>query len=138
MELSAGDSFEYAGMKIETLASDHAVAGLAYRITDIETGHVLCITGDTAYRAEFGPFFKDCDLLLHECSMGRGPVDPARNEHCRHSSAYEAVLVAKESGAKHLVLTHAPLPNRMPSIEQARELLDIPVDWAEPHRVFGF
>ncbi|MDO4741284.1 MAG: hypothetical protein Q4A66_11490, partial [Eubacteriales bacterium] len=87
---------------------------------------------------EYGAFFRGCDLLLYECSMGRGPVDPAANEKCRHSSAYEAAQVAKEAGAKRLVLTHAPLPNRMPALEQARELLDIPVDWAEPFAVFDF
>jgi len=48
------------------------------------------------------------------------------------------VQVAKEAGAKHLVLTHAPLPNRMPALEQAQALLQIPVDWAEPYRVFEF
>lgn len=137
MELSGGDSFVYNGLKIETLSSLHAVAGLVYRITDLESGRVLCVSGDTAYRAEYGPFFRDCDLLLHEASMGRGPVNPARNADCRHSSAYEAVQVAKEARAKHLVLTHAPLPNRAPALEQAKELLDIPVDWAEPHRVFA-
>jgi len=138
MELSPGDTFEYRGLKIETLASDHAVAGRVYRINDLESGHVLGITGDTAYRAEFGPFFKNCDLLLHEASFGKGPIDPAANALCRHSSAYEAVMVAKEAQAKHLVLTHAPLPNRMPALEQAGALLDIPVDWAEPYRVFEF
>ncbi|MDO4739504.1 MAG: MBL fold metallo-hydrolase, partial [Eubacteriales bacterium] len=87
LELSGGDALEYAGMKIETLASDHAVPGLVYRITDLESGHVLCISGDTTYRPEYGAFFRGCDLLLYECSMGRGPVDPAANEKCRHSSA---------------------------------------------------
>jgi ribonuclease BN (tRNA processing enzyme) len=61
-----------------------------------------------------------------------------RNAQCRHSSAYEAVMVAKEACAKHLVLTHAPLPNRMPAMEQAASLTDIPVDWAEPYKVFEF
>lgn len=136
LELSGGDSFEYRGMKIETMSSLHAVPGLVYRITDPASGHVLCLSGDTAYQSGYDAFFGGCDLLLHEASMGRGPVSPEANAHCKHSSAYEAALVAKEAGAKRLVLTHAPLPNREPALQQAKELLDIPVDWAEPYKIF--
>lgn len=138
LELNGGDRLEYAGMKIETMPSLHAAPGLVYRITDKESGHVLGITGDTAYQPSYGAFFHNCDLLLHETSFGKGPIDPIANASCKHSSAYEAVQVAKEAQAKHLVLTHAPLPNRAPALQQAKELLDIPVDWAEPQRVFEF
>lgn len=139
IELSGGETLELAGLKVETTSSMHAVPGICYRVTDPATGHSAGLTGDTMYQEKYGSFFRGCDLLLHEASFGAGPIDPPEsNAHCKHSSAVEAVRVATEAQVKHLVLTHAPLPNRMPALDRARSLLDIPVDWAEPQRVFEF
>lgn len=74
-----GETLEYEGMRIETCASHHAVPGLCYRITDLSSGKSIGISGDTTYRQEFADFFRGCDILLYEVSMGVGPVDPVRN-----------------------------------------------------------
>lgn len=139
LELEGGASVTHAGYRIDTVDSLHAAPGLCYRITHIKSGRSAGFSGDTAYRAEYGAFFEGCELLLHEVSFGSGPIDPPEwNAVRKHSSAIEAVRVAKESRAARLVLTHAPEFRRASALTQARELLDIPVDWAEPLRVFPF
>lgn len=139
LELSGGASFERNGYRIETIDSLHAAPGLCYRITHVESGRCVGFSGDTAYRAEYGAFFSGCDLLLHETSFGAGPIDPPEwNAVRKHSSAIEAVRVAKEANVRRLLLTHAPDDRRESAVAQARTLINIPVSWAEPLKVYPF
>lgn len=138
VELHDGDTYQIKNHTIEVCDSSHAVTGLCYRITHKPTGHVLGITGDTEYRSEFGTFFQNCDLLVHEASFGAGPINPEANRLCKHSSAQEAVRVAKESGAKQLLLTHSYVSRRMESVAAAQSQLKIPVAWAEPYCIYPY
>ena len=74
VELEGDCSFDFDGWHVDAMASDHAVPGLCYRFTHVETGRSVGFTGDTRYKPEFGTFFKNVDLLLHECSFGGGPL----------------------------------------------------------------
>ncbi len=138
LELSDGENFSEQGYRISVISSDHAVPGLCYRFTHLETGHTIGFTGDTRYRKQFGAFFKDCDLMLHEASFGAGPLLPEANAVCKHSSAQEAAKVAMEARVKRLLLTHAYEPKRQAAVEAARVQLSIPVDWAYPFTVVEF
>ena len=109
-----------------------------YRFTHRGTGRTACFSGDTRYREAFGPFFRDTELLVYEASFGAGPIAPEANAICKHSSAQEAARVAREAGAKRLLLTHTVLPRREAALEAARAQLSIPVDWAMPRTVFPF
>lgn len=137
LELEGEAGFETPDFSARVMNSDHAVPGLCYRMTDRHSGHSVGFTGDTRYQPEFGAFFRDVDLLVHEMSFGAEPLNAA-NEICRHSGAREAVRVCRETRAKHLMLTHAYQPKREAGVALAREQLDIPVDWAMPGSVLSY
>lgn len=138
VELEGGETMELAGFRISVIASDHAVPGLCYRFEDAATGRVAAFTGDTRYQPAFETFFRDADVLVHETSFGKGPLDEARNAKCRHSSVLEAIRVAEEARVRSLLLTHTYRPNREATLETAQNRLSIPVRWAMPEHTFEF
>jgi len=76
----------------------HTDESLAVRV---ETrARSLCYTGDTEYSAGLADFFQNTNLLLSECSF-----QTARNG-ARHLSVKEAALLAAQSRATRLLLTH--------------------------------
>lgn len=136
VELEGDSVYETDEFTIAAMDSDHAVPGLCYHITHKASGKSVGFTGDTCYLPAFETFFKDADLLLHECSFGAGPL-PEGNIVCRHASAQEAVVVCKQANVKKLLLTHTFEPNREAALAYARAHLDIPVEWAVPYQTFG-
>ena len=136
VELEGDSVYETDEFTIAAMDSDHAVPGLCYHITHKASGKSVGFTGDTRYLPAFETFFKDADMLLHECSFGAGPINPASNAGCRHASAQEAVLVCKPANVKKLLLTHTYEPNREAALAEAKAHLDIPVEWAVPYHTF--
>ncbi|MBQ1257961.1 MAG: MBL fold metallo-hydrolase [Clostridia bacterium] len=138
IEMDDGDAYsDHPDFFIQTRPADHAVPGLVYRFTDKKTGHNASFTGDTRYALEFKDIFRDTDLLIHEASSGAKPVGP-NNEISRHSSVHDAIRVAKESGAKQLMITHINDAYREDALKIAKAELDIPAFMAEPYKVFEF
>ncbi len=131
IEIEGSRSFELCGFTVSTMDSIHAVPGLCYTFTDQNTGKRIGTTGDTCYQSAFADFFKDVDLLLHECSYGAGPL-PEGNARNRHSSAREAVQVADEAQAKKLLLIHCREQWRGEALAYARDHATVPVEWATP------
>ena len=138
LPLDEGDTLHHAGYAVHVHEADHAVPARSYRLVHEESGRSVGFTGDTRYQQSLPGFFRDVDLLLHEVSLGAGPVDPVHNAGCRHSSAQEAVRVCRESGARRLLLTHCYEGKRQTALDEARRLLDRSVDWAMPGSVFPF
>ena len=138
LPLGEGDTLHHAGYAVHVHEADHAVPARSYRLVHEESGRSVGFTGDTRYQQSLPGFFRDVDLLLHEVSLGAGPVDPVHNAGCRHSSAQEAVRVCRESGARRLLLTHCYEGKRQTALDEARCLLDRSVDWAMPGSVFPF
>lgn len=138
LPLDGGDTLHHAGYAVHVHEADHAVPARSYRLVHEESGRSVGFTGDTRYQQSLPGFFRDVDLLLHEVSLGAGPVDPVHNAGCRHSSAQEAVRVCRESGARRLLLTHCYEGKRQTALDEARRLLDRSVDWAMPGSVFPF
>ena len=138
LPLGEGDTLHHAGYAVHVHEADHAVPARSYRLVHEESGRSVGFTGDTRYQQSLPGFFLDVDLLLHEVSLGAGPVDPVHNAGCRHSSAQEAVRVCRESGARRLLLTHCYEGKRQTALDEARRLLDRSVDWAMPGSVFPF
>lgn len=136
VELEGESVYETDDFIIAAMDSDHAVPGLCYNITHKASGKHVGFTGDTRYLPAFESFFRNADMLLHECSFGGGPVDPAVNAGCRHASAREAVTVCRQANVGKLLLTHTYEPNREAALEYAGANLDIPVEWATPYRIF--
>jgi len=129
-ELQPDDHFETEEYDVSVMASDHAVPGRCYRLTEKATGHSIGLSGDTRYLPGFAAFFKDVDLLVYENSFGIHPCTPENNSRCRHSSVYDAVRVAGECHAKALLLTHNSSCLPEDCVRLAQSLTDIPVLWA--------
>ena len=130
LELKEYDSFETEEFVIKAAPSLHAAKGRVYVIEEKATGKRIGLSGDTAYQPFYGDFFRDCDLLIHECSFGVKPVNEKNNAVCKHSSVYEAVKVAEEAHVKRLMLTHTR-GDKEACLALARSLTDIPVAWAQ-------
>ncbi|MBZ4422922.1 ribonuclease Z [Myxococcus sp. RHSTA-1-4] len=94
-------------------------------------GRRLVISGDTRPCASVVRAAKDADLLVHESTFSDDEQERALET--RHSTAREAGRVAREAGARRLVLTHLSSrhdtdPARL--LAQAREEFKGPVEVA--------
>lgn len=67
-------------------------------------GKKIVILGDTLYVKEHRGFCENADILVHEATFEHDKSDLAKMY--AHSTTTEAALLAKESEAKQLILTH--------------------------------
>jgi ribonuclease Z len=94
-------------------------------------GRRVVISGDTRPTASLVRASKDADLLVHESTFSDDEQE--RAQETRHSTAREAARVAREAGARRLVLTHLSSrhdtdPSKL--LTQAREEFKGPVEVA--------
>lgn len=104
--LQEKDMVETEDMIFETCRAVHGVEGFCYRITDKGTDKVICYTGDTGYNEQLIQHFRDCDLLIHEVSLGLSDKRKEEEINAGHSTIHEAVSLANCVGAKKLLLVH--------------------------------
>jgi len=107
IEIKSGESIKLdeEQLFIEAHKSIHPVDGRFYRVMDIDTGVKIGFTGDTAYDPVENSFFKGCDMLIHECSLGGKHTG---DNAYLHADAEDAAIAATGAGVKTLVLTHYP------------------------------
>jgi len=103
--LDIGDNGQLFQLFIEAYKSIHPVDGRYYCVTDMNTGAKIGFSGDTAYNSAEKLFFKDFDLLIHECSLGGKHT--GENLYL-HSDATDAAVIAEEARVKKLALVHYP------------------------------
>ncbi len=120
-ELRSGDSFDIHELHVECIDSDHAIDGLCYRFTIGNKS--LGILGDSRYTPEISSFFKGCDAVIHEFSMGVGSPEHERWGN-GHSCAYDALKTAMESETKKLFLVHGPESVKEKVIETIKSSYD--------------
>jgi ribonuclease Z len=107
IEIKSGESItlEKEQLLIEARNAVHPVDSRFYCVTDMVGGAKLGFSGDTAYDISENIFFKDCDLLIHECSLGGKKTG---DNSYLHASAEEAAIAAAGAGVKRLALVHYP------------------------------
>lgn len=108
-----GDHVEIGEVSVEFVEMDHSVPTVGSRWTGDH--RALFYTGDTGPAGEWRLLAADVDVMLSEASL-QGPA--AEKEFSQHLTAGEAGEIAREVGAKRLVLTHIP-PYLDPSISVA-------------------
>ncbi len=85
-------------------------------------GEVICFSGDTRPTDKLKEFYRDADYLIHEATFLEEEKEIALK--VKHSTAYEAGLIANQAGVKHVILTHlsARQANPTPILEEASKV----------------
>lgn len=103
--LCGTEEFDIGRLHVKTMRSVHAVRGLCYCIEDSATGRSLGFPGDGEPQQEQVAFFCGCDVLTHEFSLG---LSKKAGHRTRHSSIWDALAMAQETGAGMLCPVHGP------------------------------
>ena len=90
--------------KGEAVEVDGRVIEPAEVVGPARPGRRVVYTGDTRPQDTTVIHARDADLLIHEATFAEEEADRARETD--HSTAREAAKVAREAGARRLVLTH--------------------------------
>lgn len=134
-EIEAGTALvtiaDFDDVKIEACRNNHAIDGIALRITEHATGKVLAITGDTFYAPHLPAALHGADLLVHETTRTTDRTDYANPPANGHSSIHESMRTAMEAGAKRLAVVHFAEKHADNVLARAAELGDIPVFYPE-------
>lgn len=93
--------FFLPGIKVKTLELLHASRCVGYRFEFAEN-KVIAYCTDTGICPNAIKLARNADLLIAECALKNGQ----KNESWPHLNPQDAALLAKESGACRLVLTH--------------------------------
>jgi ribonuclease Z len=118
---------------------DIVINGRIVRSTEVvgpsRPGRKIGISGDTRPTDKLCRFFKNCDLLIFESTYGNELRHKALKN--LHATATEAAILAKQSGAKKLILTHFSTRYRQsnPLLAEAR-LIHRNVDVANDLKIF--
>lgn len=97
------ETLELGPFRIEFLKTEHPVPCFAMRIT--AGGVSVVYSADTAYFQGLADFAKEADLCMLECTLYPG-VD---GKEMGHMNSTDAAKLAKEAGARELLLTHLPV-----------------------------
>ncbi|MGA8040713.1 MAG: MBL fold metallo-hydrolase [Acidimicrobiia bacterium] len=98
-----GDKVEIGEISVSFTETDHSVPNVGSRWESND--RALFYTGDTGPSGEWRQTARDVDVMLSEAAY-QGERSEAAYPH--HLTATEAGAIAREVGAKRLVLTHIP------------------------------
>jgi ribonuclease Z len=109
-----------AGENFITADGEQISNSVFTRPADLPQRYAYC--SDTAYYEKIIPIIKEVDTLYHEATFCN--EDLARAKETFHSSARQAALIAKASGAKKLIIGHfsARYLNEDILLNEAREI----------------
>lgn len=126
--VGTGDKARIGEIDVTFVNTDHSVASIGSRWE--ANGRSLFFTGDTGPDGEWRELARDVDLLLAEASY---QGERSEEAYPHHLTAGEAGAIARQVGAKSLVLTHIP-PYLDParSVHEAEVAFDRPVGLAVP------
>ena len=95
------DTHEIGGLRLEAHPVEHPVPAYALKLTN-EEGRVLVYTGDAVGGEGLADFCRGADLLVCDEAFTRAQWQPG----LPHFSAAQAGELAREAGAKRLLITH--------------------------------
>jgi len=90
--------FDFADFSIQTLPMAHSEACIGFRVNG--EGRSVVYSGDTEYCGNIVTLGRNADLLILECSF------PEERKKAGHLTPPLAGRIAREAGAKKLLLTH--------------------------------
>lgn len=126
-----GDVVDIGEISITFVEMDHSVPTVGSRWA--ANNRTLFFTGDTGPAGAWRETAKDVDLMLSEAAY----QERSDSDYPHHLTATEAGEIAREVGAKRLVLTHIPpYLDASRSIHQAEVAFDRPVALAMPGVTF--
>jgi ribonuclease BN (tRNA processing enzyme) len=129
-DLVDGASFAVHGMAFRASRTDHGPETLALRVE--ADGRSLGYTADTGPGWEPARLGSPLDLLLSEATFTAD-----REGHSAHLSGRQAGVLARQAGARRLVLTHLwPVTDRTALQAEAEAAYGAPVELAEPGRTY--
>ena len=120
-----------AGATLTFARTRHSSHSYATRIDD--AGVVLVYTGDASLTPGLAEHARDADLLLAEATYALQAPDPT----AVHMTAAETAGMARDAGARRLVLTHLAAEDRDGSLAAARAI-HADTELALPGAVFDF
>lgn len=98
-----GETLELGPFRIDFLKTQHPVPCFAMRIT--AGGVSVVYSADTSYFKGLADFATDADLCMLECTLYPGYDGSTMG----HMNSTDAAKLAREAGAKELLLTHLPI-----------------------------
>ncbi len=126
--VEGGDSAQIGEIEIQFTEMDHSVPTVGTRWE--AANRTMFYTGDTGPGGEWRGLANGVDVMLSEASYQESTKDP---DYPKHLSAAEAGGIAREVGAKRLVLTHIPpYLEAARSVHEAEQVFDRPVALATP------
>lgn len=130
--VGTGDTVTIGEITVSFADTDHSVASIGSRWE--ANGRSLFFTGDTGPVGDWRALARGVDLMLAEATY---QGERSEEVYPHHLTAAEAAQIAREVGAKKLVLTHIP-PYLDParSVHEAEVVFDRPVGLAVPGTTF--
>ena len=111
-----GDLVSVAGLEISVYPAVHPVPAVMYRVRENEK--IFCYTGDTNVQDALADFARNADFLLAD---GLFP-DAVWSKEKPHLSARLCAELARDAGAKQLLLTHFnPRIDKQTLLREARD-----------------
>lgn len=129
-----GDRVTIGNLRVRFSSAHHTVPTVSSRWSD---GHrTLAYSADTGPEGEWTELVRDAHLFLCEASLG---ATPYRRKAAHHLTARQAGRIARERGARRLMLTHIPPHiDSAEAVSEAEQVYDRPVALAVPgasHRI---
>jgi ribonuclease Z len=101
-EIEPGAIYLNSVYQVRALPLDHRIPAYGYRLDSEGVGVAYCTdTRPTRNSVELG---RDADLLIHEATYAQDLADKSWERG--HSTAHEAAEIARQAGARRLLLTH--------------------------------
>ncbi|WP_067725826.1 MBL fold metallo-hydrolase [Oceanobacillus damuensis] len=93
---------EIGPFTLEFKKNSHPVEAYSIKITSDDK--TIVFTSDTTFTEDLIPFSSEADLLIAECSL----YEEMDGSSSGHMTSKEAGILAKQSNAKNVILTHLP------------------------------